>query len=260
MPDEVHVPKVGKMPKPVIISMGVVLVGYLVYHHYTKAATAASTGPTTSDQTTADTSGAGDVTNTAGGPYTYGGYGQSGGYYLNPSSGSVSSFLTNAQWSQQAVSDLVNDGYDAATVATALGLFLGGQGLTSDQQNIVRAAIALEGSPPVGSFSIKSVTSTPVSTPAPTPSPTPITTTPTSGVSSHPIPQPPKSTQNKTLAIHTVVHGETLSGIAREYGRTEQQVWNYNITPGVRPAATIAILKARGQNLLYAGEQIYIPR
>jgi hypothetical protein len=57
-----------------------------------------------------------------------------------------------------------------------------------------------------------------------------------------------------------VVHtGDNLTTIAQQYGTTAQALYAYNTTPGVRPAATIATLKARGPNLVYAGETILIP-
>lgn len=58
---------------------------------------------------------------------------------------------------------------------------------------------------------------------------------------------------------YTVKHGDTLSSIAKRYGTTWQALWTYNTTKGHRPDSTIATLKKRGPNLLYAGETILIP-
>ena len=55
---------------------------------------------------------------------------------------------TNAEWATAAETQLVADGFDPATVATALGLYLAGQPLSSDQYGIVQAALAMEGQPP----------------------------------------------------------------------------------------------------------------
>jgi hypothetical protein len=55
---------------------------------------------------------------------------------------------TNAQWSQAAVSALTNAGYDATTVLAALGIYLTGGNLTSDQASVINSAIAAEGYPP----------------------------------------------------------------------------------------------------------------
>jgi LysM repeat protein len=70
-----------------------------------------------------------------------------------------------------------------------------------------------------------------------------------------PLIQPASHTQ----AVVRVQQGNTLSGIAARFGETWQQVWNYNLTPGVRPAATQATLRQRGPNLLFSGEEIDIP-
>ena len=64
----------------------------------------------------------------------------SGGVILAPS--------TNAEWAQQAEAYLSNIGYDAQTVAAALGKYLTGQTLTSDQSAIVAAAKGFFGNPP----------------------------------------------------------------------------------------------------------------
>lgn len=56
---------------------------------------------------------------------------------------------TNAEWAQQAEAYLTQTGYDSVTVAVAIGKFLFGGGLTSDQFQIVQAAVAFEGYPPV---------------------------------------------------------------------------------------------------------------
>ena len=56
---------------------------------------------------------------------------------------------TNAQWYQAAEAQMVAEGFDATTSATALGYYLAGHALTSDQYAIVQSAIGAEGNPPV---------------------------------------------------------------------------------------------------------------
>lgn len=57
--------------------------------------------------------------------------------------------ITNAQWAAAAEEYLTQTaGYDATTVAAALGKFLTGGTLTSDQAQIVQAALAFENNPP----------------------------------------------------------------------------------------------------------------
>src|ERR1022692_1104559 len=78
---------------------------------------------------------------------------------------------TNAGWAQQATANLVSIGYASTDVAAALGQYLASLPLTAAQQNIVQVALAEDGPPPVGSFSI--ITTGPAPTPAPTPTPAP---------------------------------------------------------------------------------------
>lgn len=82
--------------------------------------------------------------------------------------------------------------------------------------------------------------------------------TPPTGIAT-PVTAGPAPAASQTHDIVRVQSGNTLSGIAARFGETWQQVWAYNLKPGVRPAATDRILRQRGPNLLYPGEQIYIP-
>lgn len=57
---------------------------------------------------------------------------------------------TNAKWTAFAVEKLSTYGWDAGLIATALGKYLARQGLTEAEIDIVRAAIAAAGPPPIG--------------------------------------------------------------------------------------------------------------
>lgn len=104
----------------------------------------------------------------------------------------------------------------------------------------------------------------PVTTPvAPAPPVvTPPGTSPAPPVSTPPPSKPstPSKPTAKAPITYTVKHGDTLSAIAAKYKTTASKLFTYNTTPGVRPASTIATLKSRGPNLLYAGETILIPQ
>jgi LysM repeat protein len=106
--------------------------------------------------------------------------------------------------------------------------------------------------------------STPVTQP---PVPPPVTTLP--GTTPNPpvitptkptTPAKPTAPAKKPPIKYVVKHGDTLSAIAKKYKTTAAALFTYNTTAGVRPAATIKTLKARGPNLLYAGETILIPQ
>lgn len=55
---------------------------------------------------------------------------------------------TNAEWTQYALSELEDAGYNSTTAAAALGAYLGGTPLTTDQYQIVQTALGLAGNPP----------------------------------------------------------------------------------------------------------------
>jgi hypothetical protein len=82
-------------------------------------------------------------------PQYYGGYG--GGYGGGfPGPQSPGTFTSNAQWSQFAEDYLVNTvGESASDVGNALGKYITGQPLTTDQEAFVNQAIAFAGQPPV---------------------------------------------------------------------------------------------------------------
>jgi hypothetical protein len=64
------------------------------------------------------------------------------------SGGVVTQPSTNASWAQQVEAYMQNLGYDPTAIAAALGKYLTGGMLTSDQQSIVQAAQGFFGNPP----------------------------------------------------------------------------------------------------------------
>jgi len=77
--------------------------------------------------------------------------------YVNPNPGASGSdtegdpsvILTDSQWVQAVLSDFAtSDTFDPGYAQIVLGKYLGGQPLDTDEQNLVRAAWALEGHPP----------------------------------------------------------------------------------------------------------------
>lgn len=176
MPD---LPGIGKVPKGWIIAVGAISVGVLGYAWYKHKQSSASSGTASTGTTpTASTGDPFPPDGTVGDPtdpnstdpatgLTYGdeqqgsygfgfggtGYGGFGGYGGGTGGGTGGGggggFTTNGQWAQQAEADLGNIGVDPVALAAALGKYLTGQALTSDQQGLVDQAIALEGYPPV---------------------------------------------------------------------------------------------------------------
>jgi len=77
--------------------------------------------------------------------------------------------------------------------------------------------------------------------------------------------KPPTKTPPKPAApkytVYKVQHGDNLSTIAAKYHTTWQALWSFNTgSNSPRDASAKATLLKRGPNLLYAGEEIYIPQ
>lgn len=137
-----------------------------------------------------------------------------------------------------------------------------GAAASSESQQVAPQFIIEENLPTVP-VSISGIPSAPVTQPTTPPLPvtTPPGTAPKPPVATKPAaPPPPKGTRKKPPLHYIVHHGDTLGSIAARYGTNWQHLYQYNTTPGVRPADTIATLKQRGPNLLYAGETILIPQ
>lgn len=71
---------------------------------------------------------------------------------------------SNPEWSQKAIAFLVDNGYDPVEASFAVGRYMLRQSLSSLQANMIRAASAVLGPPPVGSYPIE-VTTTPTTPP-----------------------------------------------------------------------------------------------
>lgn len=168
MPDTVKLPGVGPVKKEYAIGAGAVLVLAVGVYYYRKNKAAQSSAASAAT-TAANTTTAGDTGTTidpqTGYPYgspedqaalasmsfgqlptftgDFGGSGGSGGTGTTGPGG----FVDNSQWAQAAEQLMGSTGSDA--IAAALGKYLTGQPVTSDQQTMIQQAIAVEGYPPV---------------------------------------------------------------------------------------------------------------
>ncbi|NUP38964.1 MAG: LysM peptidoglycan-binding domain-containing protein [Streptomyces sp.] len=140
-----------------------------------------------------------------------------------------------------------------------------GSGTDAQSQDVAPQFIIENNMPGVGA---PTTPSAPVTAPTPPSTPTPPGKTPNPPTTGKPKPPPKKKPPTpKEPTQYKVKHGDTLSSIAARHKNpktgkpyTWQQLWEYNTTPGNRPASTIATLKKRGPNLLYANETILIPQ
>lgn len=98
-------------------------------------------------------------------------------------------------------------------------------------------------------------------TPTPTPSPPPpvqVQTPPPPAPA--PAPSAPAPAPRPQTVWYTAHTGDTYSAIASKYGHSAQDLWNYQLQDGVRPADTQATLRQRGiNNALFNGSSVAIP-
>lgn len=152
----VNIPKVGPVDKRVVYGVGAGAVAFVAWSWYRSrgAADQAATDPAATSDFGTD----GTVPEVLGAVPSDNSFGRSDTTTDTTQTG-VDSFgftgTTNAQWSQYVVNQLVaSDKWSYTDIVAALGAFLAGRPLDTLSQSIVQAAIALGGSPPVGTPTI----------------------------------------------------------------------------------------------------------
>jgi hypothetical protein len=161
MPDTVNLPGIGKTNKNTayLLGGGVVLLGGIAWYRSRNAAGSSSSTTAAADTTQIDPAtgfpyGSAEDAAALAQQASYvgvGGGGGGGGSPIYNSGGTTASaYTTNGQWSQAAEDYLVNTvGGHADVIGNALGKYILGQPLTSDQVSVVEQAIAFTGYPPV---------------------------------------------------------------------------------------------------------------
>jgi len=140
---DVKVPGLGKAKKLYVYG-GLGLAGTYVAWRWYQASRATDDGPVSDYEVAGVGDGVGVVTGGTDG--TAG----SGNSNVETDGTRTDSIDTNAEWTNKAVEQLANAGYDPATVYAALGEFLARRSLDSSEASIARAALAATGQPPVG--------------------------------------------------------------------------------------------------------------
>lgn len=217
----VKIPGIGPVEKKWVYVGGAFVVGIVGYAYWNKTrAEAAET----------------EVSDFTEGP----GYAMDSGVdeYVNPGGSQapvvedyVTAPTTNAEWSQKAIGILIDTGYDPIEATLAVGRYMLRQSLTSIQADMIRAASAQLGPPPVGSF--------------------PITVTP--GTPSTPTPTLPKLTAPTGLSAHDI--GSTTVGLlwnAVSGARYYEVYLPGHTTPSLRTASTHLTVKGLKRNTRYA--------
>lgn len=144
----VTIPAVGPVNKKVLFGIGggaLLYVGYAYYKNM--AGDAAVDDGSVTDPGYEDP---GTIPGVSGAIQDDNGYGSGGSSETSPDSYGFNG-TTNAQWTQYAVAQLSQqEKWSLSDIYTALGNYLAGKPLTTLQQSIVQAAIAVAGNPPVG--------------------------------------------------------------------------------------------------------------
>jgi hypothetical protein len=154
MAEDVEIPKVGKLPKKVLIPLAVGLAGFVAWRFWqARSGTGSDAGESTItdgefgavDSSIPGVIGAVSPTNSYGS-------GDSG----NSSDGNdPTRFTNNSQWTDYVVGKLQqSETWSYTDIVTAIGLGLSGKPTTTAQQNILRAALAIGGQPPSGAITI----------------------------------------------------------------------------------------------------------
>lgn len=161
----IHTP-MGNVQKKTALIVGVGGGGVLLIAYYRSKKNAASASTSTSTDTSQSATDSSNIDPATGFPYgspedvaalqqqqlAGGGFGPvfGGGNPGGGQPGTPGTFTTNAEWSQYAEDYLVNTvGLSATDVGLALGKYLTGQPVTSDQVTIINQAIAFAGPVPV---------------------------------------------------------------------------------------------------------------
>lgn len=171
---------------------------------------------------------------------------------MPPTDSTSPTYESNEAWGQAAINWLIAQGYSpgisssAVTKALNGGVDYDGRKMSIQEWSLWSLALTKFGSPPY-----------PVNVAPPTSVPGPINP-PTQPPPTNPPPTKPPT--NKVPPHHVVKakRGDSISKIAARYDKSWQEVWNFNLK--YRAPATVAIMKARGPNLIFAGTTVWVPK
>jgi len=159
MAGDLEIPKVGKLPKKVVIPVAVGVAAFIGWRFWQARQGGPDAESTIEDgEFGAVDTAVPDTLNPF--PGSFSGGGGSGG--SSDSSGDRNNdgqigpgeFTTNGEWTAYVVDKLAGERWSSNDVQLAIGLALAGKPTTSEQQNILRAAVAAGGNPPQGSLTI----------------------------------------------------------------------------------------------------------
>jgi hypothetical protein len=147
----VNLPVIGTVPRTAAIGGAALVAGIVGYAYFKRAQNAAAANAAAAAAPNSDYGDPDVLPVVPGG--APGGFGPVNGGSQTGSAPPANAILDNSQWTA-AVRDRLAGTYPEAVLMDAIGAFLNKQPLTSEQQKIIRAAIAVAGYPPVGSLTI----------------------------------------------------------------------------------------------------------
>lgn len=175
--------------------------------------------------------------------------------YVPPTPGDAApgvKYDSNEAWGQAAINWLIAQGYPPGVASSAItkglsgGVDIEGNKMSIQEWALWQIALRQFGSPPY-----------PVNVQPPKSTPGPVTPT-NPPPATNPGTSKPPSTRVPAHIVVVAKSGDSISKIAARYGKTWQEVWNFNLK--YRSPATVAIMKARGPNLIFSGTRIWVPR
>jgi hypothetical protein len=151
MASTLTIPAIGPVDKRVVVGIGSAAVAYVGYQYYKSRGATSSDGSTATDPGFAD---GGVLPTVSGATNPDNSYG-SGGTVPPTTSDYGFTGHTNSEWTQYATTQLQqSETWSYTDIVTALGNFISNKPVSTLQQQIVQAAIAIAGYPPEGSHSI----------------------------------------------------------------------------------------------------------
>lgn len=167
----VTIPKVGPVKKVYAYGAGGLIAAYVGWRYWAARGTSSPAAVDTELDT-------GSVTDAPPGAGSASGNVQYAG--SSDTTGTDGLVLTNDQWANKAAGLLVFAGWDSQVILATLGKYLARQPLSDTEATLVRAALAVTGSPPVGTFVIVHQTGDAISPSAPPVTAPPAATAPVS--------------------------------------------------------------------------------
>lgn len=155
MTENVDVPKMGKVPKPALIAIGVGLAAFVGWRYWQSRSGSGEDVPAD----VSDFDYEGTVPPVLGAVSPDNRYGSGGDTGRTDDDGILGpgEFTNNGQWTDYVVGKLTSsETWSYSDIVTAIGNGLAGRPTNDTQQNILRAAVAVGGQPPQGQITIVS--------------------------------------------------------------------------------------------------------